>query len=116
MTYVPDVMHRHITAEEAAAEMCVVIASDGVWDCWKYEDFSEFVNEQTRKKALPIGEAGEVCLNESVTRAVANFGAKHYDDASVVFWRIGANEQYPVAEDGMPEDYPEPQPEVPAEQ
>jgi len=93
-------MRKHVTPEEAAGELFVVIASDGIWDCWRYEEFGQFLNEQTRKKSIPIAEAGEIVLNESVTRAVTNFGAKHYDDASVVTWRIGGNERFPIPEGG----------------
>jgi len=65
----------------------VVIASDGVWDCWKYEDFCTFINDLIYKKKKSIHEVGEMILDESIQRAITNFGTKHFDDAAIVLWQ-----------------------------
>lgn len=31
---------------------------------------------------------GEAVLEESISRAITNFGAKHYDDAAAVVWQF----------------------------
>lgn len=41
-----------------------------------------------KKKNLKALDLCEEVLNESIKRAVANFGSKHYDDASFVCWRM----------------------------
>jgi hypothetical protein len=63
------------------------IVGSGIWDCWRYEDFAAYVNEQLQRKRLPLSQAGDIILDESITRAIHNFGAKHYDDAALVMWQ-----------------------------
>jgi serine/threonine protein phosphatase PrpC len=80
LTHVPSIT----TYELPANRKCVVaVASDGVWDCWTFNDFSDYIRENITKE---IGM--KQVLDESVSRAIANFGAKHYDDASLVSWVI----------------------------
>jgi serine/threonine protein phosphatase PrpC len=69
-------------------EWTIVLASDGVWDVWRYEDFSLFINESIYKKNLNLHDLGEHIIEESIHRAVMNFGNKHYDDAAVVIWQF----------------------------
>jgi len=64
-------------------EYSIIIGSDGVWDCWKYEDFAEYVNSCFQKDRS-ISEVVELTLNESIHRAITNFGVKNFDDASLV--------------------------------
>lgn len=59
----------------------VAVASDGIWDCWRYEDFSSYLATRSH---CAVGDIVQQTLNESIQRAIANFGAKHYDDASLV--------------------------------
>jgi len=61
-----------------------------VWDCWKFEDLADFVNACIHKDKS-VSELVEIVLNESIQRAVANFGAKHYDDACVVILTMPPN-------------------------
>jgi serine/threonine protein phosphatase PrpC len=80
LTHVPSIT----TYELSANRKCVVaVASDGVWDCWSFNDFSDYIRETIIK-----GREMKQVLNESITRAIANFGVKHYDDASLVSWVI----------------------------
>jgi len=77
LTWVPS-----ITVQKAPQNVgfTVIVASDGIWDCWKYEDFTEYMNQRARVE--PNVEAVvQVALNETITRAITNFGSKHYDDA-----------------------------------
>ena len=39
-------------------------------------------------KKLSLSDVGNNALNESINRAITNFGAKHYDDAALVTWRL----------------------------
>jgi serine/threonine protein phosphatase PrpC len=80
LTHVPSIT----TYELPANRKCVVaVASDGVWDCWTFNDFNDYFREIITKKL----EMKKV-LDESVSRAITNFGTKHYDDASLVSWVI----------------------------
>jgi hypothetical protein len=68
-------------------DFTIVLGSDGIWDCWKFDDFADYVNTCiTKEKSL--SETCEIVLNESITRAITNFGAKHYDDACLVILSI----------------------------
>jgi serine/threonine protein phosphatase PrpC len=70
------------------SEFTIIVASDGVWDCWRYENFQEFVNDQLFKKKLDVVQTGESALDESITRAITNFGSKHYDDACLIAFKF----------------------------
>ena len=79
--------------EEAveAEGFVVVLASDGIWDCWKYEEFHAYLCALLFERRLSVGAMGETALDESMERAIANFGNKHYDDACVVVWQFGGS-------------------------
>ena len=66
----------------------IILASDGIWDCWKYEDFHAFLHNLLHGKQLSIGQTGETALEESMERAIANFGNKHFDDACLITWQF----------------------------
>jgi serine/threonine protein phosphatase PrpC len=66
----------------------IFVASDGVWDCWKYDDLMQFINDELIKRNKNLLEMGEAVLEESISRAITNFGAKHYDDACLVVWQF----------------------------
>jgi serine/threonine protein phosphatase PrpC len=74
--------------EDEETEYTIVVASDGIWDCWKYDDFTEYMNDTLRDVKESVKEAVERVLQESVKRAKANFGVKNFDDASLIGWRI----------------------------
>ena len=88
LTHVPSIT----TYELPANRTCVVaVASDGIWDCWTYNDFSDFFRgallDAHTASVEPVVGMRKV-LDESITRAIANFGAKHYDDVALVSWVI----------------------------
>ena len=78
----------------AGAEIIITVGSDGIWDCWKYEDYADYFATQVLGNAAlrssggtqGMEESGAVVLKETVHRAITNFGAKHYDDAALVAW------------------------------
>lgn len=66
----------------------IFLASDGVWDTWKYDDLMQFINDELQARGKNLLEMGEAVLEESIARAITNFGAKHYDDACLVVWQF----------------------------
>lgn len=71
----------------------ICLASDGIWDCWKYEDFGEYMNDQHTAFKDSVPKVGEKVLNESISRAISNFGQKYYDDAALVMWYTPVTEK-----------------------
>lgn len=84
LTHIPSITVRNIDHNEE--QYSIILASDGIWDCWKYEEFCSFVNDCLQRKKRNIQEVGEDVLDESISRAITNFGSKHYDDACAVFF------------------------------
>ena len=66
----------------------VILASDGIWDCWKYEDFHAYLHSLSHGRQMAVGQMGETALEESMERAIANFGNKHFDDACLITWHF----------------------------
>lgn len=91
LTHIPDIRVKELPA---GSEVIITVGSDGIWDCWKYEDFADYFAAQAHGNAAlresaglqGMEEAGAVVLKETVHRAITNFGAKHYDDAALVAW------------------------------
>lgn len=81
LTYQPSITVQKVPKD--AGRITVVVGSDGIWDCWKYEEFSEYINDKLDKNPK-VEAVVEQALNFSIEKAVANFGSKHYDDASLV--------------------------------
>jgi hypothetical protein len=50
--------------------------------------FFQFINDELIQRNKTLLEMGEAVLEESVSRAISNFGAKHYDDACLVVWQF----------------------------
>ena len=55
---------------------------------WKYDDLMQFINDELIQRNKTLVEMGEAVLEESISRAITNFGAKHYDDACLVVWQF----------------------------
>ena len=62
--------------------LCVLLCS------WKYDDLMQFINDELIQRHKNLLEMGEAVLEESISRAITNFGAKHYDDACLVVWQF----------------------------
>jgi len=71
-------------ADGEANEFIVTVGSDGVWDCWKWDDFSDYVNGVMTKCQGQLKKVCESVLKHTVQRAKACFGEGSYDDASLV--------------------------------
>lgn len=69
-------------------DFTIIIGSDGIWDCWKYDDFTEHLNDTLNKTEEDIEATVTLLTEESIKRAKSNFGVKHYDDAALVGWRV----------------------------
>lgn len=63
----------------------IAVGSDGIWDCWKWDDFSDYVNGMMTKYDNNLSKTTVEVLRHTVQRAKACFGVKSYDDASLVF-------------------------------
>jgi serine/threonine protein phosphatase PrpC len=74
----------------ATSPLFVVVATDGIWDCWRYELFADHVLTATRD--IAAGQSLQAVTTSSVEltikKAIESFGARHYDDASFVLIRI----------------------------
>jgi len=89
----PSIGVKHFPAPSSSssepAEWTVYVASDGVWDCWKFEDFAAYCNKLLETKK--IQDLGDIVLTESISKAITNFGAKNFDDASLVIFPLSTS-------------------------
>lgn len=67
-----------------ANEFIITVGSDGVWDCWKWDDFSDYVNGVMTKYQNKLENVCKTVLKHTIQRAKACFGEGSYDDASLV--------------------------------
>jgi serine/threonine protein phosphatase PrpC len=67
-----------------ACEYIITVGSDGVWDCWKWDDFSDYVNGVMTKFQNKLENVCKTVLKHTIQRAKACFGEGSYDDASLV--------------------------------
>merc|ERR1712083_707907 len=65
-------------------EFIVTVGSDGIWDCWKWDDWSDYVNGVMTKCKGQLKRVCESVLKHTIQRAKACFGEGSYDDASLV--------------------------------
>lgn len=68
-------------ASEAPIVVCIVLATDGVWDNWTYEDVTKFVMDASCLKAVGGGEDGadriaKAFMQRNAIYARRNFGAQ----------------------------------------
>jgi len=87
MTHIPSVTFEELDCNE---EYVITVGSDGVWDCWKWADFADFLNGCLAKYELHNGT--EAIIQHTVARAKACFGAKSFDDASLAVIQVKANQ------------------------
>ncbi len=86
LTYEPSITVKKIPPN---THISVYIASDGVWDCWRYEDWARACVAVAKKSKPQQGTltTGASLLAVSLQRAIASFGNQNYDDASLVCWQ-----------------------------
>eukprot|EP00483_Globobulimina_turgida_P004541 UN04550 len=82
LSYVPDVTFNELDINNH--EYIVTVGSDGVWDCWKWDDFSDYVNGVMSKYGNKLETVTRTVLKHTVQRAKACFGEGSYDDASLI--------------------------------
>jgi len=82
LTWRPDVSVRKLDPDH---EYLICVGSDGIWDCWKFEDFSDFATSAFNTYPKDIFKACKHVVNSTVERAKALFGARSFDDASACF-------------------------------
>lgn len=77
-------------------------------NCWRYDDLMQFINDELITNGKGLLAMGEAVLEESIARAITNFGSKHYDDACLVAWQFtptkptpGDNQQQANGNDSM---------------
>lgn len=65
---------REFLGDQSSALLCVVVASDGIWDNWKYEDVTSYVMhpEIIQKARYDLETSKEVSPAESVAQALIN--------------------------------------------
>eukprot|EP01083_Nonionella_stella_P080958 222707_1 len=80
VTAEPDVSVRVLAA---AHSHTILIGSDGVWDCWRYDKFSEFVHDLHRHDRSVV-QTVQTILDETLQLAVKHFGKSNYDDATLI--------------------------------
>lgn len=85
MTAEPSVTFEELEMDQ---EYIITVGSDGIWDCWKFSDFADFLNGCVAKFENELNTACEAVLNHTVARAKACFGSKSYDDASLALIQI----------------------------
>lgn len=56
----------------------------------------QFINDELIQRHKNLLEMGEAVLEESISRAITNFGAKHYDDACLVVWQFTPTRPVPL--------------------
>lgn len=84
---------------EPVETLCVVLASDGVWDNWQYEDVNAFVLDQSCVHAVMSSEEGAQrvaasFLYRNTIYAKRNFGS-HADNATGIVLYLSCADQFP---------------------
>ena len=70
-----------ITFKKAPEDCIICVASDGLWDNWKYEDLSSYL---TKLKDKPLESVLSETMTETMKRGTTNFGKKNVDDTTCV--------------------------------
>ncbi len=66
----------------------MIVASDGVWDSWKFREFSDFVRESVLVHNTDSQSLSEGIVVKSMGIASTQFGSRNIDDMSLVCWRV----------------------------
>jgi len=80
LSWEPDVYVRKLDPKKS---YLVVAGSDGIWDCWKHEDFSDFATSTVKTYPNDLLRATKHVVTATVERAKALFGKRSFDDASL---------------------------------
>jgi len=80
LSWKPDVYVRKLDPKK---KYLVAAGSDGIWDCWKHEDFSDFATNTVQTYPKDLLRATKHVVHATVERAKALFGKRSFDDASL---------------------------------
>ncbi|ETO27612.1 hypothetical protein RFI_09521 [Reticulomyxa filosa] len=81
LSHRPDLTFHQLDAHH---QCFITVASDGIWDCWKWDAFAEYLNTCFIKFQLQTQQVVHVALQHTVARAKSCFGHSSFDDASLV--------------------------------
>jgi serine/threonine protein phosphatase PrpC len=70
-----------ITFKKAAKNSIICVASDGLWDNWKYEDLSNYL---IKLKDKSLESVLSETMTETIKRGETNFGKNNVDDTTCV--------------------------------
>jgi len=82
LSWVPSVQIKTLSRSH---DYLIAVGSDGIWDCWKFEDFSDFATQTVVTYSNDMFKSCRSVVNATVERAKALFGARSFDDASAAF-------------------------------
>jgi len=80
LTCVPDICIKKLDPEN---EYLITVGSDGVWDCWRFSDFSDLAITTLKQYPNDLLKATTVLVKSTVKRAKSLFGKRSYDDTSL---------------------------------
>jgi len=80
LTWEPDI---HVRKLDEKSEFLITVGSDGIWDCWKFEDFSDFVTSTYKSSPNDLLKATTSIVSANVSRAKSLFGKRSFDDSSL---------------------------------
>jgi len=80
LTWVPDICIRPLDPKN---EYLITVGSDGVWDCWKFSDFSDLAINTLKSNPKKLLKATTTLVKSTVKRAKSLFGKRSYDDTSL---------------------------------
>lgn len=80
LTWEPDIYLRPL---DEKSEFLISVGSDGIWDCWKFEDFSDFATSTYKGCPKDLLKAARTIVSTNVGRAKALFGKRSFDDSSL---------------------------------
>jgi len=80
LTWEPDIYLRPL---DENSEFLITVGSDGIWDCWKFEDFSGFATSTYKNYPKDLLKAARNIVSTNVGRAKSLFGKRSFDDSSL---------------------------------
>jgi serine/threonine protein phosphatase PrpC len=79
-SFLPQIVETRLDFLETADEVKILLASDGVWDNFKYGELAQFVQENA---TLHVEDLVSVIMAKTKQEAFKNFGP-HSDNASLI--------------------------------
>ncbi|MES1907093.1 MAG: hypothetical protein MHM6MM_000277 [Cercozoa sp. M6MM] len=71
----------------------IALGTDGVWDCFKFDDFVRLTRQHLDEAGQCIDKATTSLVEHTQRTAVSLFGARHYDDASLALLFVTGGER-----------------------